>query len=176
MHAVDKYSNPMLGWIVRIAIETGMRQSEILNLRKSQLDLSARVVRLSDTKNDSARTVPLTISATAAFKAALKNPLRPKESEFVFFGAPGKDGKRRPYQFTKVWAEIKDALGIADLHFHDLRREAVSRLVDGGLSDQEVASIGGHKSVQTQFYLAAVPASPICTSLNDLSPRGHFSQ
>jgi integrase len=40
LETVGQYSNPMLGWIVRIAIETGMRQSEILNLRKSQVDLT----------------------------------------------------------------------------------------------------------------------------------------
>jgi integrase len=32
--AVDEHSNPMLGWIVRIAIGTGMRHSEILELRR----------------------------------------------------------------------------------------------------------------------------------------------
>jgi len=160
LNAVDQYSNPMLGWIVRIAIETGMRQSEILNLRKPQLDLTARVVRLSDTKNDSARTVPLTISATAAFKEELENPLRPKDSELVFFGEPGKDGKRRPYQFTKVWAEIRDALGIADLHFHDLRHEAVSRLVEGEFNDQEVASIRGHNHADASTIYATSSRGP----------------
>ena len=56
MRAVDAHSNPMLGWIVRIAVETGMRSGEILGLRLSQVDLKRRIVRLSDTKNDSART------------------------------------------------------------------------------------------------------------------------
>lgn len=37
--AVDGHSNPMLGWIVRIAIGTGMRHSEILGRRRSQVDL-----------------------------------------------------------------------------------------------------------------------------------------
>jgi integrase len=37
---------------------------------------------------------------------------------------------------------------IEDFHFHDLRHEAVSRLVEMGLSDQEVAAISGHKSMQ----------------------------
>lgn len=59
MRAVDAHSNPMLGWIVRIAVETGMRSGEILGLRLSQIDIRRRIVRLSDTKNDSARTVPL---------------------------------------------------------------------------------------------------------------------
>jgi integrase len=35
-----------------------------------------------------------------------------------------------------------------DLRFHDLRHESVSRLVEAGLSDQEVATISGHKSMQ----------------------------
>jgi integrase len=168
LEAVEQYSNPMLGWIVRIAIETGMRQSEILNLRKRQLDLTARVVRLSDTKNDSARTVPLTAAATSAFKAALENPLRPKDSDLVFFGEPGKDGQRRPYQFTKIWAEIKESLGITDLHFHDLRHEAVSRLVEGGLSDQEVASISGHKSMQMLRRYTHLRAEDLVVKLDRL--------
>ena len=39
--AVDKHSNPMLRWIVRIAIETGMRSSEIVTLRRMQVDQTA---------------------------------------------------------------------------------------------------------------------------------------
>ncbi|HCF4853135.1 TPA: tyrosine-type recombinase/integrase, partial [Pseudomonas aeruginosa] len=42
--AVNAYHNPMLGWIVRIAVETGMRSSEITSLRRHQVDLKKRVV------------------------------------------------------------------------------------------------------------------------------------
>ena len=148
INAVNKHSNPMLEWIVQLAIETGMRQSEILNLKVSQLDLSRRIVSLNDTKNDSPRTVPLTKQAAEILKLAIANPMRPKDTELVFFGEPGKNKKRSPYQLNKVWIQIKKDLGFADLHFHDLRHEAVSRLVEAGLSDQEVASISGHKSMQ----------------------------
>ena len=86
--------------------------------------------------------------ATKIFSEALSNPIRPLDTDLVFFGEPGRDGKRAPYQFVKTWGEIKAKLGIQDLHFHDLRHAAVSRLVEGGLSDQEVASISGHKSMQ----------------------------
>jgi len=37
---------------------------------------------------------------------------------------------------------------IPDFRLHDLRHEATSRFVEAGLSDQEVASITGHKSMQ----------------------------
>ncbi|PRD17964.1 UNVERIFIED_CONTAM: rci [Trichonephila clavipes] len=148
MAAVDAHSNPMLGWIVRIALETGMRSSEITSLRRSQVNLRARVVRLSDTKNDDARTVPLTLKATATLKVALDNPVRPLNTDLVFFGEPGRDDKRRPYAFTKVWTSLKTELGMPDLRFHDLRHEAISRLVEAGLSDQKVAAISGHRSMQ----------------------------
>lgn len=146
--AVKAHSNPMLSWIVRIALETGMRSSEITTLRRSQVNLKTRVVRLSDTKNDTSRTVPLTLQATEAFKEALDNPVRPIDTDLVFFGEPGRDGKRRPYAFTKVWTTLKTELGMPDLRFHDLRHEAISRFVEAGLSDQKVASISGHKSMQ----------------------------
>jgi integrase len=80
INAVEGHSNPMLAWIVTLAIETAMRQSEILNLRLQDADMDNRVVRLADTKNNSARTIPLSPAATAALKSAIANPVRPKET------------------------------------------------------------------------------------------------
>ena len=146
--AVGGYSNPMLGWIFEIALETGMRSGEIVGLRLGQVDTARRIVRLADSKNDTARTIPMTKAAQTAFTQAVTNPLRPQECDLVFFGEPGRDGVRRPYNFNKAWIDIKAKLGLGDFRFHDLRHEAVSRLVEGGLSDQEVAAISGHKSMQ----------------------------
>jgi HAD superfamily hydrolase (TIGR01549 family) len=169
LEAVEAHSNPMLAWVVTLAIETGMRQSEIVNLRLQHVDLQSRVVRLFDTKNNSARTVPLTATATAALKSAINNPIRPKETDLVFFGEPGRDGIRRPYQFSKIWGDIKESIGVTDLHFHDLRHEAVSRLVEGGLSDQEVASISGHKSMQMLRRYTHLRAEDLVTKLDGLA-------
>lgn len=72
----------------RLAIETGMRQSEILGLRRGQVDLERRVVRLTDTKNNAARTVPLTKLAALVLQNALSNPVRPIDTDLVFFGEP----------------------------------------------------------------------------------------
>ena len=60
LKACGAQSNPMLGWIVRLAIYTGMRQGEIESLTRDQVDLKRRVIKLTETKNGSARTVPLT--------------------------------------------------------------------------------------------------------------------
>jgi integrase len=138
----------MMGWIVRIALETGMRWSEILTLRESQVDLKRRIVRLLKTKNTQPRTVPLTLSAVEMFSNAIANPVRPGDTDLIFSGAPGRDGVRRPYQFDRMWQAIKRKQGLKDFRFHDLRHEAVSRFVEAGFSDQEVSAISGHKSMQ----------------------------
>ena len=145
---VDRHSNPMLGWIVRIALETAMRSSEILTLRLHQVDLDRRIVRLLETKNTLPRTIPLSIEAQRLFRLAILNPTRPKGCHLVFFGEPGSDGLRRPYVVSKVWAEARARAELLDFRFHDLRHEAVSRLVETGLSDVEVAAISGHQSMQ----------------------------
>lgn len=76
-------------------------------------DLSRRVVRLLETKNTLPRTVPLSAEATALFQKALANPIRPIDIDLIFFGEPGKDEKRRPYNFNKVWLDIKRTAGCA---------------------------------------------------------------
>ncbi len=148
LSAVDAHSNPMLGWIVRIALETGMRLSEIVTLRRSQVDTTRRIVRLLKTKNTHPRTVPLTTAATELFRSALAHPIRPVDTDLIFFGEPGRSGVRGPYAFDRIWQDIKREQRLQDFHFHDLRHEAVSRFVESGFSDQEVAAISGHKSMQ----------------------------
>lgn len=180
----DAYTNPMLGWIVRLGIETAMRKTEIKTLRRSQVDLKRRVVLLTETKNGSARTVPLTKTAAEVLRKALNNPARPKvtkaskrsptpnqqviETDFVFFGEPGKDKKREPYAFEKTWNDIKKKLKMGDLRFHDLRHESTSRFVEGGLSDQEVSAITGHKSMQMLKRYTHLRAEDLVAKLDGL--------
>lgn len=127
LEAADAHS-PMLGWIVRIALETGMRSSEIVTLKCSQVDLQRRAVHL-DT-----RWVPLSKTATEAFDTALANPARPADCDLVFFGEKGK-----PYAFSNIFSKIK-TLGLTA----DLRHEALCRLVERGLNVIEVAGVTGH--------------------------------
>ncbi len=146
--ACAMHCNPMLNWMVRLALYTAMRVGEIESLRRRQVDLERRVIRLEKTKNGDVRTVPLSRNAVEVLEQALSHPIRPMETDLIFWGEPGKDGKRRSYQFRPVWRRILKKNGIEGLHFYDLRHEAISRLVEAGLSDQEVAAISGHKSMQ----------------------------
>jgi integrase len=152
MDAVNKYSNPMLGWIVRAALFTAMRSTEVVTLRRSQVNLQDGLITLTHTKNGSSRIVPLMPAAIEVFKEALENPVRPIDCELIFFGEPGRDKKTRsPYAFNKIFGKIKSDLGFADLHFHDLRHEAISRLGRAGFNVQKASAISGHKSVQVHL-------------------------
>ncbi|WP_299236440.1 tyrosine-type recombinase/integrase [uncultured Halomonas sp.] len=108
-----------------------MLSSEILNLTRSQVYVKRRVGRLTDTKNNEARLVPLTQAATEMFKQVLNNPVRPLDCDLMFFGEPGREGKRGPYTYTKLWNQAKKQARLDDFRFHDLRHEVVSRLVEG---------------------------------------------
>ena len=120
LEACDKHSNPMLGWIVRIALHTGMRASEIKSLTRNQVDPTKRIVLLSETKNDSARMVPLNREATAVFQEIFDHPVRPLDTDLVFWGEPGRDGILRPYEFRPAWHRTLKSTGIVGFRFHDL--------------------------------------------------------
>jgi len=146
---IERHSNPMLGWIAGIALETTMREGSVQKLRISQVSLKRRTLLLPKTKNRDPQTIPLSRLATELFRRALNHPRRPPETDLIFFGEPGRDGVRRPYQFLSIWRNIKIEAALRDLRFHDLRHEAISRLVEAGFSDLEVASISGHKDMKS---------------------------
>ena len=59
LQACTESPSPYLYAIVVLAISTGMRYSEILGLRRQQIDLQKGRIVLSDTKNNETRSVPL---------------------------------------------------------------------------------------------------------------------
>jgi integrase len=128
-------ANAELFSIVVLALETCMRQGEILNLEWQHVNLRSRIVHLPETKNGSPRDVPLTTDAVEAFTR-----LGVKQSGRVFHYTPA--------GIKSTWRYMLSRLGIEDLHFHDLRHEAISRLFERGTLDMlEIAAISGHKSL-----------------------------
>jgi integrase len=169
--AMNRHSNPMLGWIVRIAVETGMRKSEILWLRRKDVDLQKRLALLRDTKNGETRSVPLSKDAAEVFKVALAHPIRPMDTDLIFFGEPGADGRRRPYSFDKTWTQLKKDAGVEDFRFHDLRHESTSHFFELGMSDQEVAAITGHKSMQMLKRYTHLRSEDLVARIDTLSAQ-----
>ena len=54
---------------------------------------------------------------------------------------------------------VRQRAGLCDLHFHDLRHEAISRFCETGFTLPEVALISGHKDMRMLFrYVNLRPA------------------
>jgi integrase len=168
LRAAEEYSNPMAAQIIRLALATGMRKGEVLSLRKRHVDLRRRIIHLPDTKNNQARDVPLTKEAVAVLREAVKNPIRPMSTDLIFFGDDPKN-RDKPYSIDSAWRVIRRKAGLTDLRFHDLRHEAVSRLVEMGLSDQEVAAISGHKTMQMLRRYTHLRAEDLVAKLDRLA-------
>lgn len=146
--------NDELAAIFTLAIETAMRQGEILSLRWEHVDLHLGIAHLPLTKNGTSRDVPLSFKA----RQALRDFAGPLSGPVFNYTSSG---------FKSAWRGIVLALGIEDLHFHDLRHEAVSRLFElGTLNVMEVAAISGHKSLNMLKRYTHLRATQLVSKLD----------
>jgi integrase len=123
--------------VILFALATAMRREEIASLKWKNVNLENRSVLLQDTKNGETRTIPLSVSAIEI----LKNLQHKEEQELVF-------GIGAQIITNTMVASCKKA-ELENLHFHDLRHEATSRLFENtDLDLMEIRAITGHKTLQ----------------------------
>jgi len=134
--------------ILIVALNTGMRRGEILNLRWDQVDLGQRQIAVKKTKSGKDRIIPINSQLLAVL--SLLGPPRGKSGLVFPNPATGK-----PY--TDVKKSFKLACkraGIEGFRFHDLRHTFASRLVEAGVDIVTVRDLLGHFSVRvTQRYI-----------------------
>lgn len=137
-----KSKNALLLPIVTLAITTGMRQGEILNLTWSDIDLNQGIISLRETKNGRPRSVPIVGIAMEHLKKLAKN--RVSNIPFVF------PSKKRFGQITirKAWDEALARCGIEDLRFHDLRHTFCTYAAKAGASNLQLRAAMGHQTSQ----------------------------
>lgn len=142
MQSAQESAPPLFTQILKIALETGMRRSELMSLEWRDLDLDNRRVHLHITKNSTPRRVPLTQEAVLVFKSI------PKTHPDKIFPV-SMCWLRRHFEKTRANAKqkwLKEGINpFEDIRYHDLRHEALSRLSDAGLNVIELAHISGHR-------------------------------
>jgi len=122
--------------IIRFAVATTMRASEITSLRWDDLDETDRTVLIRDRKHPQEKignnqTVPLLADA---FVIAMRQP---RKSDLIF-----------PYNsasFSSLFPRACNDLKIIDLRFHDLRHHGISLLFEQGYRIEQVALVSGHR-------------------------------
>jgi integrase len=146
-----------LGPIVILAVESAMRRGEILGLDWKHVDFSQSTAHLPITKNGSSRDVPLSRRALSELQALHKIAKKPTSGPV--FSSVNQNAFRLAWQRLVKRARedyLKNCAAsgsepnqkmFEDLHFHDLRHEATSRLAEK-LEAHELAKVTGHKDLR----------------------------
>lgn len=150
-----------------LALETAMRMREIYTLTADQVDIERRTVFLDKTKNGDKRQVPLSTVALAALEPYRGLPPNTRLFPDFWDGKTDKASLRRcSSKLSGRWRTIARLAKCPDLHFHDLRHEATSRIYERTtLTDVQIARITGHKSLEMLKRYANLRASSLADSL-----------
>lgn len=138
----DASPNPYLHAIVTLALSTGMRHGEVMNLTWNDVDLSRRVIVLGDTKNGERRAVPLIGEALSRLRELRRTPRI--DTDLLF---PGYKDPSKPMDIRAAWEKALEDAGVEDFVFHDLRHTAASYLAMQGATTSEIAAVLGHKTL-----------------------------
>ena len=151
-----------------------MRRGEILAIRWDHIDFERRCLLIPHTKNGYARIIPLTPKALDILKSEKNQGEERKgisngkcvRSLFQSLDQTTEETPRQTTRYTNqgdlvfpitanairlAWERVRRRADIDDLHFHDLRHEAISRFFEMGLTTPEVALISGHRDMRMLF-------------------------
>jgi len=132
--------------LIALALETGARLQELILSTWSEFNIKVRVwnIPAKHCKTRKARGVPLSDRALAALRVlqTLRLDAKPSRRVFRIWNSPDSVSAR--------FCKIRDSSGLVDFRFHDLRHEAISRMVlhRRKLSVYEIMKVVGHSTVE----------------------------
>ncbi len=151
---IEATDSKLLPTLILLAVETGMRRSELVDLLWENVDFTRRTAYLPRTKNGDAREVPLSPAAMKVLQGRkpkrVTDPLNgrifPLRADGVTqaFERAVQRARSTYVDQCKAAGETPDPRFLTDLRFHDLRHEATSRLAVV-YQMHELAKITGHR-------------------------------
>ncbi|UCV23587.1 site-specific integrase [Ferribacterium limneticum] len=140
LEAARADENPYVEPAIILALETAARRGELLSIRKCDVFLEERYAYLRDTKNGRPRKVPLTTRALQVCQALMADCSADDEPLLKLTANALK---------IAFFRRVVPASGVEDIHFHDLRHEAISRLAESGQFQLiELQAISGHRDTR----------------------------
>src|SRR5437016_2539097 len=129
--------------LVTVAIGTGMRRGDQLNLLWEKVDFQRNVIYVPNSKTGKDYSVPMNEDVRNTL-LQLRNQSNPAEYVFV------NPETNKPYTDVKrSFGTACRFVGIRGLHWHDLRHTFGTRLAEAGCSEATIASLMGHSDPQT---------------------------
>jgi len=138
-----KVSPRWLQEIIIFAINTGLRQSEILDLKWGQIDFARKTLFIQEQKNRGIDTLPLNETALAVLRT--KFEMRQHGVDNVFIN--GRATRINTRNLLRAFYSAMDKADIKDFRFHDLRHTFATRLVQNGVDVYTVQKLGRWRSI-----------------------------
>jgi len=140
------FSNPYLKPILITALQTGMRKSEILTLKWSNVDFDNGIITIDQTNTKSKKTRRVPINSTLK-TLLIEQKLKCGGSDYLFLSPSGS-----PYKYHDsikgAFQRTCNKAGITGFRFHDLRHTAATRMIEAGASIVAVSKILGHSDLK----------------------------
>lgn len=144
--AVRSSLNSMLPMIVAFLIYTGARKREVLDAKWRDIDWVQRSWKISKTKSNKIRHIPLSEGAIDTLIQAQSHQHFNESCEYIFANPK----TMKPFSsFFFSWDAARRRAGMPDLRVHDLRHSFASFLVNAGRSLYEVQELLGHADIKT---------------------------
>ena len=137
---ISKIENKKHKAIIALAFSTGMRVSEIINLKISDFDLERNLIHIKNAKGRKDRVVPL----SANVRLILREYFLEFRPVVYLFNGQGAD----QYSSRSCNQIVKKYLG-SEYHFHTLRHSCFTSLLEGGTDLRIIQTVGGHSSSKT---------------------------
>jgi integrase len=155
----EKHS-PWMHAAVLVSLGSGIRQSEMLRLEWKDIDFDKRTLTVLISKNTRRRVVHLPEPAVAALKTLRRALVGPKR---IFLNDDGEPADKFYLAFR--WRKVRDAAGLIDFKWHDLRHTCARYLAQAGASLPEIGHVLGHASAAvTHRYAHLVAGKPVTGS------------
>lgn len=129
--------------IIIFAANTGLRQSEILNLQWCNVDLFRRTITLLEQKNGGRDTLPVNARTLDVLKARAR--VRSLKTDYVFYNGAGNRMDAR--DLLRVFYPVMKKADVKRFRFHDLRHTFATRLVQAGADIYTVQKLGRWKTI-----------------------------
>ncbi len=143
---------------------TGVRRSELLVSKWSDVDITRKVLRLPMTKAGRSHEVPLSAPALALLE---KIP-RVDENPYILVG---KRKGAHLVNISKPWGRVRRAAGVEDVRLHDLRRTVGSWLVQAGNSLSLIGKVLNHSNLSTTLVYARMGQDQTRDALEQMGER-----
>lgn len=140
LEKISKIENLKHKAIISLAFSTGMRVSEIINLKISDIDSTRMIINIIQAKGRKDRIVPLSPKILELLRSYYKE-YKPKD--YMFNGQ-----NSQQYSSESCNKLVKKYIGTS-FHFHLLRHSCFTSLLECGIDLRIIQSIAGHQNVKT---------------------------